>query len=305
MILIISHKDDYTTDYLVNILNKRKISYHRLNTEDIGAKHEVTVLYEPKLVTQIDHQNFFQSVWFRRTKLPENRISSPVEQKFYDRDFRLFLNSFWTTIRTDKWLSYPDFVYRAENKLLQLSIAHELGLKTPETIISTDRIKIKEFHKKHNGNIILKPLFEGRFIEGGEQKLIFTNKVKEVHLKQEDYLLFPIIFQEEISKDYELRVTVVDDKVFSAKVNSQSKESTKVDWRRDRLKFELYSLPKEIELKCIKLVKKLGLAFGAIDLIRSNDQYIFLEINPNGQWVWIESDTGLKISEAIINYLID
>lgn len=303
MILIISHKDDYTTDYLVNILNKRGISYHRLNTEDIGTIHKISILYDPKRTTSIDKYNSFHSVWFRRTKLPNNKFLSQDEHNFYNRDFRFFLNSFWQTIKANKWLSNPDVVYRAENKLLQLSVAHKSGFSIPETVISTEKLKVRKFYEKHKGNIILKPMFEGRYFEDGEQKLIFTNKVKEKHLNKEDYCLFPIIFQEEIQKEYELRVTVVDDTVFSAKVNSQSKNNTKVDWRRDRLKFEPYSLPEEIKLKCIELTKQLGLSFGAIDLIKTKDQYVFLEINPNGQWVWIESDTGLKISDAIINYL--
>ena len=68
-----------------------------------------------------------------------------------------------------------------------------------------------------------------------------------------------------------------------------------------KLKFQQTEIPKSIELKCIELVKRLELKFGAIDLIKDkNDNFVFLEINPNGQWAWIEMDTGLQISDAII-----
>lgn len=303
MILIISHKDDYTTDYVVNILNNRGVKYHRLNTEDIGTKHNILVDYKSHQSVSIDGINSFNSVWFRRTRLPSINFSTKSEQEFYNRDFRLFLNSFWQGVKADKWLSHPDFVYKAENKLFQLATAQRLGFSIPETIISTEKSRIIELHKKYNGQIILKPLFGGRYFDGERQKLIFTNRVKIEHLEQEDYSVFPILFQEEIQKEYELRITVVHNQVFSAKVESQKNDNTKIDWRRDQLKFKPYKLPKSIENKCIDLVKELGLNFGAIDLIKSNDRYIFLEINPNGQWVWIENDTGLKISDAIIDYL--
>ncbi len=109
-----------------------------------------------------------------------------------------------------------------------------------------------------------------------------------------------------LEKDFELRITVVGDKVFPAKVNSQSTMSTKIDWRRDRLKFEKAYLPPEIESHCVKLIKLFDLKFGAIDMVKTQSgEYIFLEMNPNGQWVWIEADTGLKISDEIIKFLMN
>ncbi|WP_345005774.1 hypothetical protein [Snuella lapsa] len=111
------------------------------------------------------------------------------------------------------------------------------------------------------------------------------------------------IFQNEISKEYELRVTVVNGKIFAAKIDSQSNDNTKLDWRKGRLKFSRYRLPQHIEEMCLRITSKLNLNFGAIDLIKTKNNYVFLEINPNGQWVWIENDTGLNISDEIINFL--
>ena len=94
------------------------------------------------------------------------------------------------------------------------------------------------------------------------------------------------------------------DNAFSASVDSQSDETTELDWRRKRLQFKTAGLPTQIQNLCLKLVKCLGLHFGAIDLIKTPDgKYVFLEINPNGQWVWIENQTGLKISDSVIEFL--
>lgn len=305
MILIISHKEDYTSDYLVNKLNKRKIKYLRLNTEDIGTKHNITFRNGSSNYVSIDGCTSFSSVWFRRTKHPQNHISNEHEMQFFQRDFKSFLLNLWKIIDAKKWLSIPENIYSSENKLFQLIVANEVGFKVPKTIVSTDKNEIKKFYYENNQRIIIKPLFSGRFIEKGKEKLIFTNQVLEKHiLNIQNYNSFPVIFQQEIPKDYELRITVVDGKVFTAKVDSQIHEETKIDWRKGKLHFKESSLPIEIENKCLEIVKKLGLKFGAIDLIKIDGEYIFLEVNPNGQWVWIETETNLKISNAIIDYLI-
>lgn len=120
----------------------------------------------------------------------------------------------------------------------------------------------------------------------------------------EIYSLTPSIFQEYIEKEYELRITVVGEKVFAAKVDSQKQEETKIDWRKHKTPFQQYTLPKEISDKCVELTQKLNLSFGAIDIIKNKEgEYIFLEINPNGQWAWLDMETGLNISDEIINYL--
>lgn len=97
---------------------------------------------------------------------------------------------------------------------------------------------------------------------------------------------------------------MVGNKIFSAKVDSQKLEETKIDWRKRKIPFQPYLLPNEISEKCLALTQKLNLSFGAIDIIRSKSgEYIFLEINPNGQWAWLETEAGLKISDEIINFL--
>jgi glutathione synthase/RimK-type ligase-like ATP-grasp enzyme len=64
-------------------------------------------------------------------------------------------------------------------------------------------------------------------------------------------------------------------------------------------------LPKDITDKCVEFVKKLGLVFGAIDLVKSFDKFYFLEINPNGEWAWLQKEAGLPIAETIVDYLVN
>ena len=304
MILIVTHKKDLTADYIVSRFNNLGVRYLRLNTEEIGTRHTISVDYSNQnQITLIDGISFFNSVWFRRTAVPNYEFHDSYQKDYYIKDFKHFLDFFWQGVRTDRWLNHPDLCYRAENKLLQLTTAQRVDLSIPETIIVSNKSRLQEFYKRHNEKVILKPICDGRYLDVKGQELIFTNQLKKEHLTQDDSTIFPIIFQEDIKKEYELRITVVDGKVFSAKVDSQSSEKTKTDWRRGQLKFQPYLLPLDIQKKSIKLMNLLGLKFGAIDLVKTRNDYVFLEINPIGQWVWIEYHTGLKISDRIIKYL--
>lgn len=305
MILIITHKEDFTVDFVIDKLNEKNINYYRLNCEDIEAKG-YTIEFGKSTQWEINKKKSFTSVWFRRTKLPSLNTLSKDKQLYLLADYDTLLSNLFHLIDAKKWMSHPKYVYEAENKLLQLKLATNLGFQIPDTLVTSNKSNLKDFAKKYLNDIIIKPINNGRILDSESFKNIFTNKLKKEHLENlNDFDLTPTIFQERIEKEYELRVTVVGTYVFSAKVNSQSNEETKIDWRKEKLKFTKYNLPSEVEKKCINLLSHLNLSFGAIDLIKSkNGEYIFLEINPNGQWAWIEFDTGLPISNAIINYLL-
>src|SRR6185312_12158775 len=105
----------------------------------------------------------------------------------------------------------------------------------------------------------------------------------------------------------ELRITVVGRQVFAAEIHSQHSNHTRHDWRRyDRYAtpYFRHELPGALQRRCIALVERMGLCYGAIDMVLTPDgRYVFLEINPNGQYLWIEQATGLPISDAICDLL--
>jgi glutathione synthase/RimK-type ligase-like ATP-grasp enzyme len=63
-------------------------------------------------------------------------------------------------------------------------------------------------------------------------------------------------------------------------------------------------LPADLAERCLELVRAYGLEFAAIDLVRARDgRYVFLEINPNGQWAWLEQVTGLPLRSRLVDLL--
>lgn len=138
--------------------------------------------------------------------------------------------------------------------------------------------------------------------------MIYTHEIEEEDLEKLNLVSnSPTLFQKCISKKIELRITIVGDKIFTASIDSQASEKTRVDWRNydfQNVSHTTFKLPEKVEGLCFQLIKRLGLVFSAIDMILTpDDRYIFLEINPNGQYLWIELLTGLPISEAIARLL--
>ncbi|RKH25253.1 hypothetical protein D7X75_30375 [Corallococcus sp. CA031C] len=115
----------------------------------------------------------------------------------------------------------------------------------------------------------------------------------------------PAIFQEFIDARFDIRVTVVGNRVFAVRIDSQSGQST-LDWRFDHsVAFELFELEPSIEASVLLLLRELGLTYGAIDMRQTPEgEYVFLEVNPAGQYLFAELLTGAPISEAMAQELL-
>jgi glutathione synthase/RimK-type ligase-like ATP-grasp enzyme len=133
--------------------------------------------------------------------------------------------------------------------------------------------------------------------------------VLKEHLDEiESARLSPTIYQALIPKRYDVRVTIVGEQVFAAAIDSQSDPAAALDWRltdNPALPHHTITLPDRLVRQLRHLMDSLGLTFGAIDLIQTPDgEFVFLEVNPSGQWLWLDSMLNLGISEAVATWLI-
>ena len=204
-------------------------------------------------------------------------------------------------------MSLPVSIQRAESKILQLRVAADVGLVYPETLISNDPAEIRAFCDQQGGRLVAKPLRLGFFDYGDVQTAVYTTSVGAADLAADDSLVVaPVIYQRHLEKRCDVRVTIVGDSLYAAAIHSQDVDSAKVDWRRSEvdLAHDVHVLPDEIAAACLRLLKALNLHFGAIDLVLTPEgRYYFLEINPNGQWLWLEDRLGFPISERIVEWL--
>ncbi len=325
MILIISDKKDLQIYWVIYYLNKWKIPFILLDIVDYPLKIKHTSIWNKDRTIQNiqfpDGQSIdcseIKAVWYRKPDYPKiAEYLTEGEKEYTYHECNKDLDGLYNYLQDCFWISPIHNMRRAENKSLQLNIASSMGFSIPNTIITNNQDEAWNFYKKHDGNVVYKTLSTGILtshkapwehgIVYGE---IYTTPLKGY--QKEDFELVancPCLFQEYVQKKYEIRITVVGDITFAAEIHSQENSATLYDWRHSELDFvlhKIHELPEELSKKCISLVKKLGLRFGAIDMILTpNDEYIFLEINPNGQYGWIEDKTGLNISEAIADSLV-
>ena len=191
--------------------------------------------------------------------------------------------------------------------MLQLQVARSVGLTCPETLIANNPDEIRAFFNRQGGRVVVKPLRLGYFDYGHVQTAAYTSIVSTSNLANDEALkAAPVIYQHHLEKRWDIRVTIVGESIYAAAIHSQETVSARVDWRRTDvdLKHTEHVLPKEIAKACRRLMKVLNLRFGALDLVLTPDgQYIFLEINPNGQWLWIEDKLGYPITNRIAEWL--
>jgi glutathione synthase/RimK-type ligase-like ATP-grasp enzyme len=140
------------------------------------------------------------------------------------------------------------------------------------------------------------------------KQAIYTNEIKyeDVINRRAEIAMAPGIFQKYIDKHYELRITIVGEKMFIARINSQLLPESSIDWRRkpDSSLYELGNISDETRQKLLTFHKRLGLIYAAYDfIVDQNGIEIFIECNPSGQWLWLENSLGLEVSEMMMHEL--
>ncbi|WP_158918710.1 MvdC/MvdD family ATP grasp protein [Caulobacter sp. S45] len=312
MILLVTNERDLTTDYLVRELDRRGEPFVRLNTERLP---QMTVRLGMEAdsdwsLTRADetiHGNEITAAYFRRPGGPElsNAISDPAERAYCAAEWAAILKTLYGRIG-HLWLNDPAAIALAEDKPRQLILARSLGFEVPETLVTNDPDELEAFIAGPTS--VGKPLRHA-LLEGSSDAVIFTSRVDRAIARDAAAVAAaPFILQREIVKKVDVRVTVIGDRVFTTAIHSQDRTESEVDWRRGdglELTHAPMDLPPSLAEQCCALVASLGLTFGAIDLVQALDgRFWFLEINPNGQWAWIENRTGQPITAALVDELL-
>lgn len=321
-ILILADESDESVQMVVGHLHDRSADFAVFNTKKFPLEVGLSIVLDNnQLISKIalPNRTILTSdigiIWNRRIHRPiiDSAVSNQLIYDWTEEECYFVLESFLSMIKDCSWMNpiFPEEKMRY-NKLAQMNIAKQVGLEIPTSIVSNMSDTVKEFYDS-NISIIIKPLKTGFMYDSDSgQHILYTTEVpKDLLCNNLDRInICPVFFQEKIEKKVELRIVVVGEKVFVCAIDSQSNAITATDWRQQiylnkYLPHTIYDLPSDISVKCVRLVKQLGLLSGSIDMILTPDnRYVFLEINQNGQWGWIETLTGMPISEAIADLLI-
>ncbi|HEY8027638.1 MAG TPA: hypothetical protein VIF60_24070 [Burkholderiaceae bacterium] len=255
----------------------------------------------------------FDVIWHRRRGTPlAMPCSHPGDLKVIARESDEFIDNAIDSLDHEHTLhvnpSGP--ARRARIKTVQLREAKKAGFTIPDTMVGNDYHQVIAFFRKHSGRIIYKAFRPGGWITEDDSAVVLkTAALTESDLQHEDAIRScPGIFQELVEKAYELRVTVIGRKVLAAAIDSQ-KDGQSIDWRYDgilgKTPLRATILPQVIEERCLQLCRNLNLAFGCIDLVvNKNGDYVFLEINEAGQFLWKEDiDPSLLMLDTFCRYL--
>jgi glutathione synthase/RimK-type ligase-like ATP-grasp enzyme len=312
MLLILTNSQDVTADYLASVLERRGVEFLRFDTDtalrdaafDYEGGRPVVRLgadwYPPERIT---------NVWYRRPeRLRHPGVDDSPEGKFVLEEWAEALEGFLAHVEEPKWVNHPSRNVRASHKLEQLTRARSLGFVVPDTLVTQDPDRLRDFHARHGGLVIAKPMAGGHVErpEGERDSLVYTNRVGAEQLADlSDLRACPTLFQRLVEKRCDVRITVVDGDLHAVELTASEPDgSQRCDIRRNNMDDVAYhpvTLPGDVRTQVDSLVASYGLRFAAIDMaVTPGGEWVFFEVNPNGQWAWLDLCGATDIAASFV-----
>lgn len=314
MVLLVTNKDDVTADYVVLELRRRRLEFVRLNMEDI-PEAEITCELPAgrwtlrKANRQIrDLEYRLTGVWYRRPEPVReyrgNRLEQPIGDFVTDQWRQLIYGL--RSIPDAAWVNDPYCNFRAECKVVQLFAAVRCGLDIPRTVITNSPRAFSNLGVLLGGHRVAKALYSPLICDPDGDRFVYTTCLPEdLDVEESEICLSPTVYQEALVPKKDIRVTIVGKRVFAARLADPGPDSSPVDWRQSPAptRWEPTTLPDDLAERMCSLVRSLGLLFGAVDLLEHNGKIYFLEVNPNGEWGWLQATASMPIAESIVDLL--
>jgi glutathione synthase/RimK-type ligase-like ATP-grasp enzyme len=312
MLFILTNSQDATASFLTSALEKAGISFLRLDTDSLLPR--IALSYQPgKPAIRVDGcwhtPDEVSHIWYRRPEqLKDARFDSSPESNYTRSEWTELIECFFAHVHAERWVNHPAHNAVASRKLEQLTTAVKLGLRIPDTLVTQEPDELRAFFRKHDGHLIVKPLSTGYIERTGEEKdtLIYTNRVLEKHLENlDDMAVCPTLFQQFILKRNDVRITMVGSDIHAVELLAVDKPGEqRCDIRRNNMSDVVYTpitLPADVSAALRKLVAHYGLRFGAIDMtVAKTGEWYFFEINPNGQWAWLDMTARTNIASSFV-----
>ena len=306
-VLLLSHSGEpLCTDAVAGALARRGARPVRLDTDDFPAalalRGELGFAGARGLLLG-DRPLVARAVWLWRlwpARLDE-RLSA-AHREAAQRESFTALRGLLDLLPGVPWIDALDPNRAADNKARQLRLACDLGLAIPPTLITADPAAAREFFVAHAGQVVAKlqtPLHQSMGGGGLPTRLLRRDDLDALAGLRH----CPMIFQRYVPKAMELRIAWVDGR---ALVGALDGAACGVDWRYEcSASWQPHTLPEPVHRRLAALMTRLGLRQGAIDMIVTpSGEYVFLEVNPTGEWMMLEKELGLPISDALAAALL-
>lgn len=320
--LIISQEEDNTTDRVLEYcryLLKDSKTIERINREDKILDFDIQLSNEN---CNIHLDMYTQSIhlpknkaWFRRGGFAFNVFWSSIDahptlNQYLEEELDQI--SYFLNYYTTQYGGYNEEM--SNNKFVNLLWAKEVGLNIPPTLVTTSKDSLLQFMESER-KVITKPIHHGHIkfnIEERNKRLVspgttVLNKRDVLELEEQ---FGPSLFQKYIEKEVEIRVFFFGEKLYPMAIFSQNDSQTCIDYRNYNLtnpnRNVPFQFPKAVEEKLLDLFKKLNFNSCSADVILDKKgTFVFLEINPNGQFGWVSKNCNYYLEKIIAEKIID
>jgi ATP-grasp ribosomal peptide maturase len=315
-VLILAEEHDVSADYMVRALQRRSVDVFRVDlgwfpaqlsfAAELRGNRWTGHLRTPAHTVNLEDVH---AVWYRSPtafRLPAGLTAE--ERRIAFTEAKLGLGGVLASLNA-LWVNHPARSADAAYKPLQLVTAARCGLTVPSTLVSNEPAAVSKFATESDGTVC--KMFGGNSLierEDGRdvRRVAFTHRLSDDDLRDLTGVETTAHqVQRWTPKQYEVRLTAVGDRLFSVAIHADS-DSAKVDWRADygALRYEKIDTPTEIADSVCRYLDSMGLAYGAFDfIVTPDDQWIFLECNPGGQYSWLEKPADVPITDTLADLL--
>ena len=309
MILVVSYEGEEHTADVVQLLRQEGREVVQIDLGDFPVKsclsmkwgEDATPSYKVAQGGGAAELSRARVGWWRRVRpfAVDPAIQNEHDQAFVQSETSQAVNGMLDAIGCP-WVNPREADAAAHHKPYQWSVAQRVGLRVPRTLVTNQPEEAREFIARLGVGKVVFKAFLASMQAWRETRLIEHSDLDRLALVR----YAPVIFQEYIP-GVDLRITVIGDSIFAAEIDARQ-TSYPVDMRMvvGEAKVRPVELPPELAVALLELQRRLQLVYGAIDVRRTPEgEYYFLEVNPAGQWLFVEQRTGLPITKAMAQCL--
>lgn len=290
---------DLTVDLLISRLGSDQV--FRFNI-DLWRDYQIRIDHEGLFVANLTGRSVRQSdiakFYWRRPHItarlyPERTIDQEtnyMEQELFYA-FRDSLNLIWSAGKVV--LTEPMADSRI-GKLVQLAIARKYFQVPDYKFVAGS----PNFLQGSNGDVVVKSLTSERVTK---HQILYTTRVVEQEL--DPYT--PWFVQQYQPASHDITIVFVKGDLYAFELPRAKFIEQTPDWREVDPVISVdgwkpHCLPPEMQAAVRAFMEDLGLHYGRLDLLLDGESYAFLEVNPNGEWAWLDFDGNYGLLDRMV-----
>lgn len=328
MILIFTIQYDFSSTSIVQLLTLMGQKVVRINADDSVHKFEKigidgSIYFKNTVTNESINLSKVKSCWWRRTGISQSHFFNGEKEFNIHQSELTFLREKKIDYFFDEFISLKEYIFNSLyqttpinlgkplfnlNRLSVLDIARRNNLKVPNYEVITNGEQLIAT-RQSLGKSVTKAISNGVQWESEDSRFYTYTELIEEHFYEKNLnsTYFPSLITGLIEKELEIRTFYIDGSFFSMAIFSQSDKKTSIDFRKyTNNRNEPFNLPENIQENLKNIFAELQLNCGSVDLILDkNGDYIFLEINPVGQYAMTSLPCNYNLDRKIANYLLN